>query len=340
MAFRPPSGCSGSPFCFVKAKLLVLELWAFGDLAIATPFLTKASEHFDVSLLAKPGAFELQSRFWPQIKVIPFVAPWTAFRGKYRFLSWPWQDLISLGKRLRREGFDAALSARWDPRDHFLLRWSGAKARLGFPRLGSSVFLTHSLTPVGRREHRYENWRIMGRALNFELEAREQMKPHVPRKGASVLLHTGGSQPVKVWPLECYHSLARRLRERHYSARVVCDNDQREWWLNAGEREVATPGTITELLSLMSDAGAFIGNDSGPGHLAALLGIPTLTLFGPVLPEEFLPLNASAEWIEGKDCAYKPCSNYCRFPIPHCMVGVTEAEVWAKAEPFVRRHLA
>ena len=59
----------------VKPKLLVVELWGLGDLVIATPFLQAASQRYEVTLLAKPYAMDLQSRFWPGVRVVPFVAP-------------------------------------------------------------------------------------------------------------------------------------------------------------------------------------------------------------------------------------------------------------------------
>jgi ADP-heptose:LPS heptosyltransferase len=130
-----------------------------------------------------------------------------------------------------------------------------------------------------------------------------------------------------------------RLRQKAYRVRVACDPDQRDWWLEAGETEVATPHTVTELLALADRAGAFFGNDSGPGHLAALCGVPTFTLFGPAMPEWFAPLHPGSEGLEGKACPYKPCSNYCRFPVPYCMVNCSEEEVWALVESFVARTL-
>ena len=51
------------------------------------------------------------------------------------------------------------------------------------------------------------------------------------------------------------------------------------------------PRNVTELIAQIDRAGAFIGNDSGPGHLAAICGVPTFTLFGPQLPEWFAPLH-------------------------------------------------
>jgi heptosyltransferase-2 len=66
----------------MKPKLLVVELWGMGDLVIATPFLQAASRKFAVTLVAKPYAKDLQARFWPEVKVAPFIAPWTAFERK------------------------------------------------------------------------------------------------------------------------------------------------------------------------------------------------------------------------------------------------------------------
>ena len=88
-----------------KPRLLVMELWGMGDLVIATPFLRAASERFEVTLVCKPAWKDLQGRFWPEVNVIPFLAPWTAFTGKYRLHRWPWRDLWRL-----RQAIDPAAS--------------------------------------------------------------------------------------------------------------------------------------------------------------------------------------------------------------------------------------
>src|SRR5205809_1062179 len=104
-----------------------------GDLVIGTPFLQAVSERYEVTLLAKPYAADLQARFWPQVKVIPFVAPWTAFERKYYLFKWPWRQMFRLWRQLPRNGFEIGLSARigsdlrGDPRDQLLVRLAGAK---------------------------------------------------------------------------------------------------------------------------------------------------------------------------------------------------------------------
>ena len=327
----------GAP-AFVKPKLLVIELWNVGDLTLATPFLRKACEKFDVTLLSKPFAADLQRRFWPPLKLVSFNAPWTAFDRKYRLHAWPWAAIFRLCAQLRRERFDVALSARWDPRDHLLLRLTGARSRFGYARMGSQALLTEALVPPPPLAHRYENWRVIGRALGLDVEPQDQIALGKP-KGRRVLIHTGAAQLVRVWPLERYRRVVALLRQSHREVQVVCDPEQRDWWLKAGEREVATPRTIADLLDLISDARLFIGNDSGPGHLAAFCGIPTFTFFGPQVPEWFVPLHPAAQWIEGKACPYKPCSDYCMFASAHCLSGVSEEEAAPLLERFIRKHL-
>jgi heptosyltransferase-2 len=100
-----------------------------------------------------------------------------------------------------------------------------------------------------------------------------------------------------------------------------------EGWRRVGETAVAAPRTVSDLLALIDQAEVFIGNDSGPGHLAAFCGIPTFTIFGPQVSDWFVPLHPQTECVEGKPCPFKPCSDYCRFPEPRCLTGISEEEI-------------
>jgi len=323
----------------MKPRLLVLELWGLGDLVIATPLLRAATEKYDVTLLAKPYALELRPRLWPAVDVIPFTAPWTAFRAKYQVWRWPWPELFQLRRRLRAKAFDYAVSARWDPRDHLALKLSGARVRLGFSRLKSRRYLTQELMRPAPLSHRHEYWRVAGAALGLVLPPRAEIFAAPRPLPPVVLVHTGARLPLRVWPLENFAELVLRLRQKNIEVRVACDEDQLGWWRSRGEAAVC-PRNVTELLGCLDQAGVFIGNDSGPGHLAASCGLPTFTLFGPQLHEWFAPLHPAAEVVEGRACPYKPCSDYCRFAEPFCLRGVSVAEVWPRVERFVARHLA
>jgi heptosyltransferase-2 len=319
-----------------KPGLLVVILWGLGDLVLATPFLRAASEKFEVTLLAKPHALELGARLWPSVDVVSFVAPWTAFHGKYRWWNWPWLKMAALRSALRARHFEVAVSARHDPRDHLLMFFVHTPRRIGFPRLGSQRFLTHPLAPPAAAAHRSEHWKIVARQLGLTLPPSLRFTV-LPEQGRlrTLLIHTGAAQLIRSWPLDRYQRLCRKLREAGFTVHVACDPGQREWWLKAGEKEVSTPVHVDELCALLGTVRAFIGNDSGPGHIAAALGLPTFTIFGPQLPEWFAPMSPRAQWIDGKPCPYKPCSDYCHFPVAYCLEWTTEDEVWSRVTKFV-----
>ena len=322
----------------MKPRLLIVELWGMGDLIIATPFIRAAAERYAVTVAAKPFARELQPHFWPGVEVKTFVAPWTAFKGKYRLWRWPWLQGWRLINELRRQQFDVALSARWDPRDHVFIALIGARRRLGFSRLRSGVLLTTPVTRPDPRDHRYAYWRKLSDALDLQLPSRNNVANPRRKVGHAVLVHTGAGQAIRVWPLERYWRLIQQLRSQDHEVVVACDPDQRAWWREV-EPAVCVPTTINELLQLIEQAKAFVGNDSGPGHLAAFCGVPTFTIFGPQLHEWFAPMNPHSEWVEGEACPYKPCSDYCKFDQPICITRLSEELVMGRVKYFLEHQL-
>lgn len=320
----------------MKPKLLALELWGLGDLALASDFLRAAGEKYSVTLLAKPVAGELREKLWPEVEVVPFVAPWTAFQGKYRFWRWPRAEMRAVRDQLRRERFDIAVSARPDPRDHWTMWRTSARRRVGFARAGGGMLLTEALEPLPRFAHRYDRWRAAASALDLDLPERENLvRPTPPSVSGRVVLHSGAAQSVRVWPLDRCAEILKRIRAMGLVVDLLCDKDQAAEWNRIGEREAKSPTSISELLERLEGAAAFIGNDSGPGHLAAGLGTPTFTIFGPQLPESFAPAHPRAQWVEGEACPHKPCFDACRFAENHCLLGVDVERVWKRMEPFL-----
>lgn len=313
----------------VKPRLLVIQCWALGDLAISLPFMRAALEKYEVFLLAKPYASDLIRQLIPEVTHLPFEAPWTRFRGKYALHQWPWATLGHGLRNIRKHKPDVAVSARWDPRDHLLMILGGARKRIGFPRMGSGFLLTDRLDYGKDLRHRHEDWRRVATTLNVDLPPISDLQPSKPAPHLPVLIHSGAAQKVRVWPLDRYLSLVRQIRSLGFKVSILCDPDQVHFWEKL-EPDLQVPGTISALIDAMKRGSSFIGNDSGPGHLAAVMGLPTLTLFGPQLPVWFTPPHPRAEWIEGRPCPYKPCFDYCRFESPHCLLDITESEVVEK----------
>ncbi len=305
----------------------MLELWGLGDLVLALPFLRAASASYRVTLLAKPHTAPLLARFAPAVEHLPLNAPWTAFTGKYRLHRWPWRVLLQTRSALRTRHFDLALSARPDPRDHLLLALSGARQQLGFPRKGSGLFLTQPLA-LPASPHRAAHWQTLAAALDLT-PASTSTTPSSPTtppasasapRGRRIVIHAGAGHPVRMWPRERFDALATQLRAQQWEIHFLDTDD----------------ADLDGLARQLASADYFIGNDSGPGHFAAFLGIPTFTIFGPQLPELFAPQHPQAAWIEGSPCPHKPCFDKCRFAEPFCIRDISVESVWSRVVPWLK----
>lgn len=312
--------------------MLICELWGLGDLAIGSDFLLKASQQFEVLLVAKPHAIELGKELWPSIKVVPFTAPWTKFQGKYLLYDWHWKSIFKLVKSIRSFSPDIAISARFDPRDHVLLALSGAACRIGFPRAGSRFLLTDPLDRVDENASRKSQWDAL--KLNLGLKNVADVSEKTSPLKRHVAIHSGAAKSIRVWPLDRYLQLIYNLESRGWKVRLIADQNQKSPWEKMGQSPFI-PLTPRELIRALRSVSVFIGNDSGPGHIAAAIGKPTFTIFGPQRPEWFLPHHPQAGWIEGKACPHKPCFDSCRFSVPSCLIENSVEEVIKKIDQWI-----
>lgn len=112
-----------------------------------------------------------------------------------------------------------------------------------------------------------------------------------------VVIHPGSGSRDKCWPVERYLKVIERLRRNRKEARVLLGEVELER-LSADEIKslesaatVRRPATYLELFNELRTASLFIGNDSGPGHLAGIMGLPTIALFGPTDPAVWKPMG-------------------------------------------------
>jgi heptosyltransferase I len=110
-----------------------------------------------------------------------------------------------------------------------------------------------------------------------------------------VVIFPGGAKPTKQWPLENYEALAARISALGLGIYVIGSQaDQaaaQAIVAAAGAKGVNLAGRlpIQDVATVLSKALGYIGNDSGPTHLAAALGIPCVALFGPTDASRFRP---------------------------------------------------
>jgi heptosyltransferase III len=91
-----------------------------------------------------------------------------------------------------------------------------------------------------------------------------------------VVIHPTSSRPGKNWPLEKYLALSNCLRDLGYDpALVLTAKEKKELNLSF---EIPDLPSLEELAAFVAESGYMIGNDSGIGHLASCLGLPTLTI--------------------------------------------------------------
>lgn len=115
--------------------------------------------------------------------------------------------------------------------------------------------------------------------------------------GAPIAVHPGSGSPAKCWPVDSYLHLIELLQAAGHPCRIILGEVEHERWpaeqihrLQSAAQTVH-PTTYVELLQELSHCWAFIGNDSGPGQLAGILGLPSIILFGPTDPAIWKPLG-------------------------------------------------
>lgn len=93
-----------------------------------------------------------------------------------------------------------------------------------------------------------------------------------PRK---VMIHPVSGQEEKNWPKPKFLRLASLLKNEGFEPVFALSRKEKIGW-----QDIASPGfsTLESLASTMYECGFFIGNDSGPGHLASYLSIPHLII--------------------------------------------------------------
>jgi len=124
--------------------------------------------------------------------------------------------------------------------------------------------------------------------------------------GRYIVLHPGAGSPAKCWPLDYFMRLAGELPVRPVF--VLGPVEQDRWprrQLEAVRQRFATLvcPSLAVFAGVLTGAIGYLGNDSGPSHLAAALGTPTLALFGPTSPQQFAPVGRAVRTIHGEPLA-------------------------------------
>jgi len=95
-----------------------------------------------------------------------------------------------------------------------------------------------------------------------------------------IIIHPTSNDPKRNWKQKQFLSLAKKLESKGFSLAFCVSPSERKGW--DGIKGVSLPkfSSLKEVKAYIYESGFLIGNDSGLGHLASNLGIPTLTISG------------------------------------------------------------
>jgi heptosyltransferase-2 len=311
------------------------------------------------TVMAVPALAALRAA-WPDADVLA-AGPWAPLLDRQglasTLMTYPrsWSARLRAADQIARFGpevailfpnsFEAALSARY----------TGAGRRVGFACGGRSALLTDAVPVPEPRPHQVDEYLLLTERIGAATVTRHPRlsAPTVDepeRLEAVRLLHGVGVRPrsssprigvqlgaaygpAKLWPIERVVEFCQLASSK--GATLV---------LLGAPSDAATAARVTEVVPVASLVGrdrpallpavlteldVLISGDTGVAHLAAALGIPVVTLFGPTDPQLSAPRGPADVITHPVPCA--PCF-YRECPIEHpCLRGISAREVYDRA---------
>lgn len=290
-------------------RLLVVLPCCIGDLLMATPALRALRKHFTGAEIF------VATTEWsaPALQDNPNVSGLIRYPSDGSVIR-----VAGLGRRLRDREFDIGIGLDRSPTVNTMLVLAGIPERVGIDSQGRGVGLTRSVIPVPRQHETDLFLSVIaslgvppaGRQPEFFIHEsfRTAMSDRVPRAdGPIVVIHPGGavnpgaSMFSKRWPAVRFGELASLLAVECGASIVVVgaesDRDAVQTAIDFTDAPVTDLSgnlTVDEVAALVRHASVYVGNDSGMSHLAAAVGTPTVTIFGPTNPARYRPLGPNA----------------------------------------------
>ena len=216
-------------------------------------------------------------------------------------------EIAALRRELRDADYDVCVDLQGSIKSAVVGRMARAKRFVGpdHPREQAARWLYRERVAVSREHVIEQACELVSAAVSPAVPAIKAAPVQVPvdedaegwctaalaRAGIAerfVLLAPGAGWGAKQWGAERYARLAARLRDEGFGIVVNApaagpDADLAETVAKAGNGQRVS-STVAQLIALTRRADLVIGGDTGPVHLAAALGRPTVALFGPTDP--------------------------------------------------------
>jgi heptosyltransferase-2 len=278
-------------------------------------------------------------------------------------------SVIPQVREWRRRKFDLAVLFQNAFEAALIPFLAGVPLRLGYATEARQALLTHPLALPEWRSSRHEVFyylflvtaleqMLFGRSTICEAEPDASIKISETRKTeAAELLRAYGvsdedavvaicpgsiNSRAKRWPAEAYAALADRLIESKRQVLLIGSKDEADVTEEVTRRMQGRPVVLTgkttldQITAVLDRADLIVTNDTGPAHIGAALGRPTIVIFGPTNPFTTRPFSLDAEILrhppECAPCMLRDC------PIDHrCMTAITVDEVFEHSHSLLKR---
>jgi len=320
-------------------KILLIRLSSLGDIVLTTPAIRAVRAHFPdayiAMLVAKQSAEILREN--PHLDEIITFDRLANDKDT--------GEMLRMSRHLRERKFTLTIDFQRKFRTEMLMYFSGAAERVGkgrfctirVPEQGNKHATAHYFDLLHAAGIPAEDKRLeLFLSESERLDAAQRFDAAGVNNGAlTVGLFPGAGWKLREWMPERFAAIGDRLVQ-HFNANVLIFGGPKEAGLvqavanlmNAHAIPFAGNLQVRELAACLEKCDLFLTNDTGPMHIAAAVGTPTVSLFGPGNHIRFQPLGALHQTIRhAVPCS--PCkqfTNKCKDNI--CMKGIGVDEVW------------
>jgi heptosyltransferase-2 len=339
-------------------RILIVEYWNIGDIAMELPFLENLRIHYPnahIAILTSPKCVPILADQGLVDEVIVVRVPWAQHYShwkKYNPFSPLWIEFLRILGALRARKFDLAFTARADIRENFILWLINARRRVGYAFGGGGFLLTDAAIPDLTRPHFSNLWLRLLEHLGKPILTRQphlRLKPveeewaekYLSELGLKaeefvVAIHPGARSAIRQWGQENFVAVAERLLA-NFPVRILWFQDPGQLLaLPKSGRSIVVSLPLRQFMAILNRCNLLVCNDSGPMHIATALDVPVVGIFGPGEPAWWAPLGEGHRVVIRPEFWCRPCFDYCIFDQPYCLRLVTVESVYEVAAESLR----
>jgi ADP-heptose:LPS heptosyltransferase len=298
-----------------------------GDILFSYDLLYSLSSHFErLGLCVSTQHEELFSIFpIPKAEVISYPPG-----------SWPDWDPETIHK-IEDFGADVGLVLPNSIGAALAVRWAGVSPLYGYDAEHRGFLLTKRLKVPNHRLHQTDYYLELLKLFDIQPQSYPGAIESTAREKL-VIIHPGASKMERAWHLGRFVEVAQQLREQGLDVIFVHGEA-----IKIADFQVLTQPSLKEFAGLLRKCAIFIGNDSGPLHLAQQCGASVIGIYGPGDPNVTGLRSISRGEVVYHSFPCSPCrQSYFEecSPSPNgkpfCIETITVGEVWKSVEKILK----